>query len=1311
MAKCPKCGADMVNDGDNLKCPNCNSTQIKESANADQAKNGDEQQSELDLLKARLAELEKKQEKVAKQSESSAKIKEKLAPVAVFFKKWGLKAVLPAALFLIAFITLLVCFCGLRGIYVNVNNPNEFYSFSPTSYEYHGNLLGEEYVDEGTWKTSGGELKLTYRDEMFGKITESCPFSHMSYDTIFITDALGDKKEFRRVSVLAYSTPQKTEYTLNLNGGSGSEAGENKLSIGSKIKEPSEPTRRGYQFMGWYTTPDGWKTEGASQFDFNDRIWEDTTVYANWKDLTEYKLTGDMLPEEGVTFLEGDNLTQIYQSAGGVNEKIGNGSAVLEFKDGNGKIVSGAAPRSNVTATLKEVVIGNNVSSIPGNAFKGCTSITSITIPKSVTSIGDYAFYGCDSLTSVTIPDSVTSIGEYAFYDCTSLKFVTIGDGVTNIGDYAFAYCDSLTSVTIPNSVTSIGEYAFYDCTSLKSVNIPYSVLYIGDKAFFNSQNKTTVYIAFPSTPSNWSPYWFITGINVIYGKTMTSGSDGNYNYYILDDGIYLTEYIGSDTVVEIPEYIDGKKVVGLGSIFESNTTVSSVTISDGIKAIPYRMFYGCTSLTSVTVPDSVTSIGSYAFYECTSLTSITIPDGVTSIGDYAFYDCSSLTSVTVPDSLTIIGEYAFAGCTSLTSVTIPDSVTSIGYSAFYYCTSLTSVTIGDGVMSIGYQAFYNCTSLTSVTIPDSVTSIGDSAFYDCSSLTSVTIPDSVTSIEDYAFRNCDSLTSITIPDSVTSIGYRAFAYCDSLTSVTIGNSVTIIGEDAFISCDSLTSVTIGNGVTSIGDRAFSGCTSLDDVYYTSDIASWLNIYFDSSSANPLNNGANLYLNGELATDIVIPDSVTSIGDNAFNGCTSLASITIPDSVTSIGYRAFAYCDSLTSVTIPDSVTSIGDYAFEDCTLLTIYCEAASKPSGWDNNWNYSDCPVVWDANNSDVADDGNIYYIDENGLRYALKDTTATVVRQAENLSGNIEIPASVSYKGIIYSVTSIRDYAFYNCTSLKSVTIPDSVTSIGSYAFDGCSSLTSVTIPDSVTSIGNNAFSGCDSLKSVTIGNSVTSIGDRAFSDCDSLTSVTIPDSVTSIGDWAFRGCTSLTSVTIPDSVTSIGSYAFDGCSSLDDVYYTSDIASWLNISFGSGSGNPLYRGANLYLNGELATDVVIPDGVTSIGSYAFYGYTLLTSVTIPESVTSIGYGAFAYCDSLTSVTIGNGVTSIGERAFRGCTSLETITVDSGNSVYHSADNCLIETATKTLIVGCKNSVIPDDGSVTSIGDYAFYECTSLT
>mgnify|MGYP004512993869 FL=1 len=306
----------------------------------------------------------------------------------------------------------------------------------------------------------------------------------------------------------------------------------------------------------------------------------------------------------------------------------------------------------------------------------------------------------------------------------------------------------------------------------------------------------------------------------------------------------------------------------------------------------------------------------------------VVIPNSVTSVGDFAFFCCIRLTSIAIPNRVTGIGRSAFYGCNGLTSATIPDSVTRIEKSAFSCCSGLTSVIIGNSVTSIGDFAFSCCSRLMSIAIPDSVTSIGRSAFYGCNGLTSVTVGNSVTSIGWYAFKGCRGLTSITTPNSVTSIGNSAFSGCTGLTNVTIGNSVTSIGYQAFYGCTELTSIIVDEG---------------NSKYH--------------SAGNCLIETATKTLILGCKTSVIPTDgSVTSIGDNAFEGCTGLTSVTIPASVTRIGEFAFSGCGALTSITVPDSVTSIGKRAFVGCKGLTSITYRGTKAQ-WktiskDIDWN-----------------------------------------------------------------------------------------------------------------------------------------------------------------------------------------------------------------------------------------------------------------------------------------------------------------------------------------------------------------------
>jgi len=978
--------------------------------------------------------------------------------------------------------------------------------------------------------------------------------------------------------------------------------------------------------------------------------------------------------------------------------------------------------------SLQSITIPDSVTSIGSRAFIGCRSLTSITLPDGVTSIGSRAFIGCRSLTSITLPDGVTSIGKEAFSGCTSLTGIwmnsnnpnyssddygvlfnknktmliaapgaivsyTIPDSVTSIGEGAFSGCTSLTSITLPEGVTSIGSYAFDDCTSLRSITIPDSVTSIGSYAFDDCTSLRSITIPDSVTSIGEGAFSGCTSLTGIWVNS------NNPNYSSDDYGVLFNK--NKTMLIAAP----GAKV--------------SYTIPDGVTSIGSYAFYNCESLMSITIPDSVTSIGSYAFYICRSLTSITLPDSVTSIGSSAFNNCIGLTSVYITDIAAWCGidfgdfnanplyyaENLYLNGKLVINLVIPDGVTSIGSYAFYICRSLTSITIPDGVTSIGDGAFCYCRSLTSITIPDSVTSIGDGAFYNCTSLTSITLPEGVTSIGSSAFSGCSSLESITIPfvggsrktatdtyqypfgyifgtssytggtatrqhyygSDISSTTYTTYYIPTSLKSVTVTGGKILYG--AFYNCTGLQSITIPDSVTSIGDDAFYYCTSL--------------------------------------TSITIPDSVTSIGSSAFSGCSSLTSITIPDGVTSIGSYAFRSCKSLTSITLPDSVTSIGSSAFSGCSSLesiTIPFVGDSRKTATDT-YQYPFGYIFGTSSYTGGTATRQRYYGSDISSTTYTTYYIPTSLKSVTVTGGKILYGAFYNCTGlqsitIPDSVTSIGDDAFYYCTSLTSITIPDGVTSIGDDAFFYCTRLTNITIPDSVISIGSGTFYNCASLTSVTIPDSVTTIGNSAFFYCTRLTNITIPDSVTTIDRDAFLGCSSLTSITIPDSVTTIGRDAFRECTSLTGVYIT-DVAVWCGIDFEEFSANPLYYAKNLYLNGVLVTDLVIPDGVTTIGRSAFDNCTSLQSITIPDSVTTIDYFAFEGCTSLTSISIPDSVTTIGGSAFSCCTGLTSVTIpDSVTTIdMYTFEFC---TSLESVTIG---------DSVTYICEYAFANCTSLT
>ena len=803
---------------------------------------------------------------------------------------------------------------------------------------------------------------------------------------------------------------------------------------------------------------------------------------------------------------------------------------------------------------LTSLTLPSTLTSIGNQAFYDCRYISgAINIPEGVTAIGDSTFYNCYNITSLTIPNSVTIIGNCAFYYCNKVTSLTIPNSVVSIGNYAFNYCNKIVTLTIGNGVTSIGNYAFYNCSSLDEVYVlAETPPALGTSALYSSP---ICYIPAGTLDAYQSSDWvsYVSGFveqgqcgenlywTISNGTLSITGSGAMYDYTSSAFAPWYSQR-SNITSITLP---NGLTSIGAWAFYDCDS-ISSISIPSTVTTIGNEALYHCSNLTSVSIPDAVTTLGYEALANCTLLTQVTLGSSITSIGGYAFSYCPALAkltfkSVTPPTP----GDYIFSN-SSAPACYVPCGTLS-AYQSSAWATLVASIeeqcydenyhnfevdiqneawqfvqdgqinywTIGTaaGSATSGSQAMYITTNGTDYNYNTSYSSVS----WACLPITLET-----TDTISFYWKGTGESSYDYVNVYLFPMGSVPTAGSTTTANGTVQLNSTYLNRQTDWQLFTATPALSGNYNLCFMWRTDGGGGSnppvaVDDIRIgnTEVIANnkcGENLYWAYNNGTltitgsgamydyRFENYAPWYSERESISAVSLPQGLTSIGNYAFYGCSSLASIIIPNSITSIGDYAFSTCFSLTSIAIPESVINIGEHAFASCSFTSIAIPESVINIGENV---FSACSSL----TSIVVESGNTKYDSRNNCNAIIESATNTLVAGCQN------------------------------------TTIPNTITSIGNSAFWCCYSLTSITIPNSVTSIGGNAFSYCSSLTSITIPNSVTSIGGYAFFYCSSLTSITIPNSVTSIGDSSFRHCSSLASVYVEaQTPPTLGTTAFN-------------------------------------------------------------------------------------------------------------------------------------------------------------------------
>ena len=802
-----------------------------------------------------------------------------------------------------------------------------------------------------------------------------------------------------------------------------------------------------------------------------------------------------------------------------------------------------------------------------------------IVVPESynglpVEAIGVSAFVYNKSVKRIILPSSIKAIGRYAFSGCNSLEAVNLPEGLTRIESGAFGSCEALKEIAIPSSVIEIDEGQFDGCKSLAKITV----------------------------------------------------GNGNTAFKVVDGALYTA---------------DGKTLIA----YAKGSSNTELTVLDGVTKIGKYAFSDCAALKSVILPESVKTIDEYAFYRCTGLTYVNL-EGITSLGNFAFSECSGLQSITLPTDIAVIGS-AFSKCSGITSVTLPEGITNISLEGW---SSLKSLHIPQSVKGINIK---DCKSLESITVDQ-----GNAVYV---SVDDVLYSNKRDTLIRYAPKKAGK--SFSVPKGVKTISSDAFADCLYLEEITVGNDVTLIKNNAFKNCTSLKLAVIENNVTTISTSSFYGCTKLTRIVLPFiGISEVEDIYKTYARFGYI-------FNGSLDSDfrVSVPPSVktviitggATISNNAFRGCEHIENIVLPSTANDMGYGVFESCKSLKYVYLPVSVSFLSSDTFRGCSSLKeLNIQRHVRGTSLSN------LDLSWCASLERITvDKENTAYADIDGVLYT-KDGTELVAYPSGKVGESFTVPSSVR------KITS--SYAFRNNQHLRQITVSEGVTEIWSQAFRGCKALEYVTLPKSLTVLGDWAFMDCENLKSINLPAGITEFRRGMLSGCTSLTelriedgspfklvngslyskdgktlimynpaskedSFTIPEGVEVIEEGAFYSCEYIKKIIPPVSLKKIKDRAFYGSTSITGVYVT-DLSAWCAVDIGNNDDYSPFDEVNLYVNGELVTDLVIPEGVTTIGRSAFGYFKGIKSVSIPSSVNMVSASAFANCTNLTDVYIAD-------------------------------------------------------------------------